>query len=177
MEPGAGRRVDAEAPRGMMEPRSSSALGADMRQRRVVVVAGLLAGLGLWAHGVLAQQGGKPAPAPGNAAAKVGPDVITLDEVQQGVKKELAKLEEQRFAVLEQRRGQSIAEKLGAQEAKRAGISVEELLKREVYAKAPEVPDAEVAAFISQNKGRLPKLEESELRMRVWDHLRSQKVA
>jgi protein-disulfide isomerase len=93
------------------------------------------------------------------------------------VKKLLAKLEEQRHQILEQRLDQMIGDKLLAQEARRRGVSVEDLLKKEVYARAPEVPDAEVTAFITQNKGRLPKLEEQDLRMRVWDHLRAQKVA
>ena len=99
-----------------------------------------------------------------------------LEEVEQGVKPQLAKLEEQRHEVLDQRLDQLIGERLLAQEAKRRSISVEELLKPEVLAKAPEVPDTEVPAFITQNKTRLPKLEDAELRLQVWDHLRAQKV-
>ncbi len=149
-----------------------------MRYGRWATVGSVLAvGLGLWLHGAVAQTGGAAPGAKGGAAAKVGSEVISLDEVQQGVKGQLAKLDEQRHAILEQRLDQLIGERLLAQEAKRRGVSTEELLKREVYAKTPEVPDAEVTAFMTQNKGRLPKLEEADLRMRVWDHLRSQKVA
>jgi protein-disulfide isomerase len=140
-----------------------------------LVLAALVGALGIWAHAAVAQQGAKTE-AQGLPAAKVGDDVISLEEVQQGVKSQLARLDQQRHAILEQRLEQMIGDRLLAQEAKRRGISTEDLLKREVYAKAPEVGDAEVSAFINQNKGRLPKLEESELRLKVWDHLRSQKV-
>jgi protein-disulfide isomerase len=112
----------------------------------------------------------------GTPAATVGGEVISLEEVEQAVRPQLIKLEEQRYEILEQKLDQLIAERLLGQEAKRLGVSVEQLLKSEVYAKAPEVPEADVASFINQNRGRLPKMDEQELRLKVWDHLRSQKV-
>ena len=45
-----------------------------------------------------------------------------------------------------------------------------------MFGKAPDVPDSEVQAFITQNKGRLPKMDDKELRLKVRDHLRTQKV-
>ncbi len=141
------------------------------RGRRVGWMAALgLAGLLLSGLAALAQEPG------GGVAARVGGEVITLDEVTQGVRRELARIEEQRHALLEQRLDQLIGDRLLAQEARQRGVSVEDLLKSEVYAKTPEVADAEVTAFIAQHRGRLPKLEEADLRLRVWDHLRSQKV-
>jgi protein-disulfide isomerase len=115
-------------------------------------------------------------PAKNPPAARVGDEVITLEELEQAVKPQLAKLEEQRYEILEQRLDQLIGERLLAQEAKRRNISVEDLLKTEVLAKAPDVPDSEVTGFINQNRGRLPKMDDKELRLKVWDHLRSQKV-
>jgi protein-disulfide isomerase len=103
--------------------------------------------------------------------------VITLDEVERSVQPQLAKLAEQRYEVLDQKLDQMIADKLLAQEAKRRGLSVEDLIKADVLAKAPDIPEAEVVAFINQNRARLPKLEEQELRLKVWDYLRGQKVA
>jgi protein-disulfide isomerase len=38
------------------------------------------------------------------------------------------------------------------------------------------VTDAEVAGFITQNRARLPQGDEAELKLKVWDYLRSQKV-
>jgi protein-disulfide isomerase len=112
-------------------------------------------------------------PAP---AARVGDEVITMEELEQAVKPQLAKLEEQRYEILDQRLDLLIGERLLAQEAKRRNVSVEDLLKTEVYGKAPDVPNSEVEAFITQNQGRLPKMDDKELRLKVWDHLRSQKV-
>jgi protein-disulfide isomerase len=109
--------------------------------------------------------------------ARVGDEVITLDEVERSVQPQLAKLAEQRYEVLDQKLDQMIADKLLAQEAKRRGLSVEDLIKADVLAKAPDIPEAEVVAFINQNRARLPKLEEQELRLKVWDYLRGQKVA
>jgi len=144
-----------------------------MRGRRLVIWVGLLT-VALGAVPAAAQKA--PAGKTGKPAATVGGEVITVEEVEQAVRPQLAKLEEQRYEILEQKLDQLIAERLLVQDAKRRGVSVEQLLKAEVYAKAPEVPETEVAAFIAQNRARLPKLDEQELRLKVWDHLRSQKV-
>ena len=145
-----------------------------MTKTRLMAWIGLLvltAGIG--AGTAVAQKDPAKNPAP---AARVGDEVITLEELEQAVKPQLAKLEEQRYEILEQRLDQLIGERLLAQEAKRRNISVEDLLKTEVLAKAPDVPDSEVTGFINQNRGRLPKMDDKELRLKVWDHLRSQKV-
>ena len=130
--------------------------------------------LGAGIVGAAAQQAG-PAKA-SDPAAKVGDEVITLEEVERAAQPQLAKLAEQRYEILDQKLEQIIGEKLLAQEAKRQNMSVEALLKAEVYAKTPDVPEADVTAFINQNRARLPKMDEQELRLKVWDYLRSQKV-
>ena len=134
------------------------------------VTGGFLAAVLAVSHGADAQTATK-------RAATVGDETITLEEVEAGARAQLAKIEEQRYAILEQQLDQLIGDRLLAQEAKKRGISVDDLLKAEVYSKAPEVPDAEIAAFIEQNKSRMPQGDPSELRFRVWDYLRSQKVA
>src|SRR4249920_4046303 len=133
----------------------------------------LVLSVGIVTGTAVAQKDSAKNPAP---AARVGDEVITVEELEQLVKPQLAKLEEQRYEILDQRLNQMIGERLLAQEAKRRNVSVEDLLKTEVFAKAPDVPDSEVEAFITQNKGRLPKMDDKELRLKVWDHLRSQKV-
>jgi hypothetical protein len=54
---------------------------------------------------------------------------------------------------------------------------VEELLKAEVYGKVPPVTDATVTKFITENRARLPRASDAELRLRVWDYLRSQGIS
>lgn len=112
----------------------------------------------------------------GTLAAKVGDEVITQEELEQALAPQLAKIEQQRFQLLEQKLEELIGDRLVAQEAKKRGMTVEQLLKAEVYARAPEVSEAEVANFIAQNRGRLPQGDEAEIRLKVWDYLRSQKV-
>jgi protein-disulfide isomerase len=137
-------------------------------------VLGFAAILTLGASAVDAQPTpGAKSPTP---AAKVGEEVISLEDVEQAVRPQLAKIEEQRHTIIEDKLDQLIGDRLLAQEAKRRGIPVEQLLKAEVYAKVPEVTDEQVNQFISQNRSRLPQGEEGELKLKVWDFLRSQKV-
>jgi protein-disulfide isomerase len=143
----------------------------------VAATAALTLGIGTAAAQPAAPAAAKTAsPAKASAAARVGDEVITLEELEQAVRPQLAKLEEQRYEILDQKLDQLIGDRLLAQEAKKQNVSVEQLLKAEVYAKAPEVPDGEVTAFINQNRGRLPRMDDKELRLKVWDHLRAQKV-
>ncbi len=109
-------------------------------------------------------------------AAQVGEEVIALEEVEQALQAQLTQLERQRVQLLEQKVEELIGKRLLAQEAKKRATSVEELLKTEVFAKTPEVTDAEVTTFMTQNRPRLPQGDETELRLKVWDSLRSQKV-
>lgn len=136
-----------------------------------LLVLAVLVGWAPWAFAQPAQ--GEKSVTP---AAKVGDEVIALEELERALSAQLAKLEQQRFQLLEQRLEQVIGERLVAQEARRRGTTVEQLLKAEVYVKAPEVTDAEVSAFMSENRARLPKGDEAEVQLKVWDYLRSQKV-
>ncbi len=109
-------------------------------------------------------------------AAKVADEVVTLDEIEKALASQLAQLEEQRYQLMASKLDELIAERLLAREAKWRGIMVEELLKAEVLSKAPEVTEADVTGFITQNKGRLQE-ETADLRLKVRAYLREQKVA
>ena len=107
-------------------------------------------------------------------AARMGDQVVTLEELEKALAPQLARLEEQRYKLMESRLEEMIAERLVAQEAKRRGVTVEELLKAEVSSKVPEVTEAEVTAFIVQNKSRLQG-ETSALRPKVREYLEGEK--
>lgn len=129
----------------------------------------------LWA--VLWQQsafGGEPPAQPG-VAAKVGDQVVTREELEKALAPQLAKLQDQKFQLLESKLEELIEERLLALEAKRRGMAVEDLIKTEVTSKVPAVSDAEVTAFMIQNKARLQG-DEAELRPKVRDYLRNQKA-
>ena len=109
-------------------------------------------------------------------AARVVDEVVTLDEIEKAVASQLAQLEEQRYQLMASKLDELIAERLLAWEAKRRGISVEQLLKADVLSKVPNVTEADVTTFITQNKARLQE-ETAELRLKVREYLREQKVA
>jgi protein-disulfide isomerase len=115
-------------------------------------------------------------PPPG-VAATVGSDSISMADLEQGVALELARLDQQRQSLLDRKLNQLIGDRLLAQEAAKRGVSVDKLLKDEVADKTPAVSQAEVNAFIAQNRARLPKTDEAELRPRVAQYLEQQRAA
>ncbi len=137
------------------------------------IVALLMIGQFFAAHAGAAQQ--PPAKPGSTAAAKVGEEIITLEEIERSLQTELAKVERDRYNLIQQKLDQLISDKLLAAEAKRRGISVDELLKQEVAGKAPTVTDADVEGFIAQNRGRIPQGDDPELKLKVWEYLRDQK--
>ena len=110
------------------------------------------------------------------AVAKVGDEIISLDEVQHAIHGQLAQIERQRHSLINQKLEEVIEKRLLAQEAKKRGITVEQLVKGEVDAKTSEILDAEVSDFIEENRARLPQVDEAELRLKVRDFLGSQKM-
>ncbi len=150
-------------------PKETPRIGA------LLVCAGLLLSglIGAW----FAFGGGlKEAKNESGVAARMGDQVVTLEELEKALAPELARLEEEKYKLLESKLNELIAERLVAREAKRRGVTVEELLKAEVVSKVSEVTEAEVTTFITQNKGRLRE-ETVELRLKVRDYLREQKEA
>jgi protein-disulfide isomerase len=109
----------------------------------------------------------------GAAAAKVGPDVIYLDEV---VEAQRFRIERERYILLQQKLGELIDERLLAQEAQNRGRSVEQLLDEEVYAKTPDVTEDEITKFISTRQIQPPQGDQAELRMKSRDFIWSQKL-
>ena len=107
-------------------------------------------------------------------AAKVGAEVIYLEEVIQA---QLVRIERERYNLLQQKLAQLIEERLLAQEAKRRGMTVEQLLNEEVYAKAPKVAEDEITKFISTRQAQPSQANQTELRRKTSDYLRSQKLS
>lgn len=107
--------------------------------------------------------------------ARIGDQVVTLQELEQGLAVQLARLDEQRHQLMQSKLDELIQERLLGQEAKRRGVTVEALLKEEVSSKVTEVTEAEVTTFITQNKARL-KGDAAELRPKVREYLTSERV-
>jgi len=110
-------------------------------------------------------------------AAKVGEEIISVEEIERSLQNELTKLERERHRLIEEKLEQLVAQKLLESEAKRRGLSVNELMKQEVSAKAVQVTEAEIDAFIAQNRSRFAQPDDPQLRLKVWEHLNGQKVS
>ena len=117
-----------------------------------------------------------PEPPPG-AVAQVGDHVISLAELEQSAATELSRLDQQRQSVLDAKLHQMIGDRLLAQESARRGVSTQALIRDEIEAKASPVTDADVTAFVDQNRARLPQADEGELRGKVAEYLRQQRLA
>ena len=142
--------------------------------RAIAIGAAFLLWAVLW--GQSAFGGGPPGkPAKPGVAAKVDDQVVTLDELEKALAPQLAKLQEQKFQLMESKLEELIGERLLALEAKRRKTTVEELLKAEVASKVAEVSDTEVTTFMTQNKARLQG-DPAELRLKVREYLKEQKV-
>ena len=73
------------------------------------------------------------------AAVKVGAEIIFLGEVQHAIHGQLAQIERQRHSLINQKLEEVIEKRLLAQEVKKRGITVEQLVKGEVDDKTPEI--------------------------------------
>ncbi|MGH7335100.1 MAG: thioredoxin domain-containing protein [Candidatus Rokuibacteriota bacterium] len=128
--------------------------------------------LGSWAV-ALAQTSEVPT----GTAARVGGDTISLAELEQSVATELSRLDQQRQELLGGKLDQLIADRLLGQEATRRGVSVDALLRDEIEAKAGSVTEADVADFMNQNRARLREPDNPELRGKVAEFLRQQRLS
>jgi protein-disulfide isomerase len=108
-------------------------------------------------------------------AATVDGRVIMLEEVDRTIGASLSALEEQIFQLRQQRLEALIAEQLLAQEADREGISVADLLDREVNPQFVSVTDAKIEQFYEANKARMPAFD-SGLRERIRSYLKDQEL-
>jgi protein-disulfide isomerase len=134
------------------------------------------AALGVALLALIAVAGAQTPDPPAGVAAQVGDDSVSMTDLEQGVAIELARIDQQRQNLLERKLNQLIGDRLLAQEAGRRGITVAKLLQDEVVSKTPAVTEAEINGFIAQNRARLPKTDEAELRPRVAQYLEQQRV-
>jgi len=109
-------------------------------------------------------------------AARIGDRIITMDELERSLALQFAKLQEQKYQLVESKLDELIEQYLLEHEAKRRGITVEALVKEDILSKVQGVTDAEVGKFMEENRGRLRGNPE-ELRSRVREYLTSERTA
>ncbi len=115
------------------------------------------------------QEGTKASTSVGNAATVDGTP-ITLAELDQKVARQLYDARQQ---ALDEMINQSLLEK----EAKSQGVSVDDLLKKEVQAKIPEPTPAEVDQVWEANKARMAGRTKEQVTPDIVKWLKDQKVA
>ena len=120
-----------------------------------------------------------PAEDPNTVVALVNGEKVTLAELDKALMGQLRAMEkehrEQVFKIREQGLEQMVVERLVKAEAKKRGVSEEELLKAEVEANAQPATEAEAKAFFDMNAARMPSADFEEVKPRIMQFLTQQK--
>ncbi len=98
--------------------------------------------------------------------AEVNGKVITVRELEEPLAERVDEMEREIFELKKKKLDELIGQQLLNEEAKKRGISVDELLTKEVSSKVPEVTDEEVAKFYQENKHRMVQRPEAELKQK-----------
>jgi protein-disulfide isomerase len=111
----------------------------------------------------------------GDTVAVVDGEPLSLATLDAAVAPQIAKLDEEAYQIRKQQLDDLINDRLFGAEAKRRGISVDALIATEVTAKAGNVTDADVQAFVATNRRRLPA-DPSTLYPQIKDYLTNERV-
>jgi len=144
---------------------------------RLAIVCSTLGGLFLACS---THEGASPDASGRQVVAQLAGKPVTLAELETWIKDDLYKHEfgqknpSEVFELRSDALDRLVAERLLAQEAKRQGVTIEDLM-REQSSKAPAVTDEEVSAFYEQNKARVGGQTLEQLAPRIRTHLAQQK--
>ena len=110
-----------------------------------------------------------------NELAKVGDFTITEADIADEIAGQMVRINNQLYSVKKQAVDSAIANYLIDQEAKKRGVTREQLLKQEVTDKAPAVTDAEVQQIFDANKSRLGDKKLEDVKPQILQQLQSSK--
>jgi hydrogenase maturation factor HypF (carbamoyltransferase family) len=117
----------------------------------------------------------QPTPAAQEILATVDGQAITAAEIEQSIKGQMLRIDNQVYSVKKQAVDALITNRLLDKEATKLNISRAELLKQEVAGKVEAVTDTEVEEFYTKNKARMGNKPLEEMKARVSQHLTSSK--
>ncbi|HCU23437.1 MAG TPA: hypothetical protein DF383_00330, partial [Deltaproteobacteria bacterium] len=117
------------------------------------------------------------APDPKALVAEVDGEKITYEDLDKVIGSQLIQLQSQAYEIKSQGIDAIVEKKLFEKEAKKRGISVEELLKVEVLGKIGDISDQEVAAIYNQNKAQFAGHSLEELSPAIKQQLRARQAA
>ena len=141
------------------------------RNRRLTVAGAAL--LLVVAANVTAAERAKP---PANAVAVIGGTSVTQEELDRVVGNRLMRLRTEEYNVRRAALDEVIAERLLAAEAKRRGITTDELIKTEIDAKVATPATADLDAFYEGVKERFGSLSKDEALAQMAEGMRRQKL-
>ncbi len=113
--------------------------------------------------------------APGDVVAVIDGEPLSRATLEEAVAPQIAKLDEEAYGIRKQQLDDLINDRLFAAEAKRRGITVDALIATEVTAKAGDVADADVQAFVATNRRRLPA-DPTALFPQIKDYLTNERI-
>jgi len=115
-------------------------------------------------------------PALTGAAAKVNGEEITYAMLDDKASAKLVRLRTQAYEIRKQTLDEIIDTRLLEGEAKKRGVSVDDLVKAEVEGKAPEITDEEARAFFEKNPPR-GNVDFDRMKDRIKDYLSKKNTA
>ncbi len=117
-----------------------------------------------------------PAPAAEAPVATVGNKTITRAELEKEMAPQLMEVEQQRYDVLREGLDNLVAQALVEQEAAARKTTVEDLVEKEIVAKASKPTDAEVQQVYDENKQALGGASLDDVKERIVEFLETQKA-
>jgi protein-disulfide isomerase len=110
-----------------------------------------------------------------DALATVGDRTITEADIAESIAGQMVRINNQVYTAKKQAVDALIAEYLVEQEAKKRGISREQLLQQEVNAKTPAITEAEIEQVYNANKARIGNKPLAEVKPQIAQQLQSNK--
>ena len=114
-------------------------------------------------------------PAAQEILATVDGQAITAAEIENSIKSQMLRINNQIYSVKKQAVDALITDRLLGQEATKRNISRAELLKQEVADKVEAVTDKEIEEFYTKNKARMGDKPLEEMKAHVTQHLQGAK--
>ncbi len=109
--------------------------------------------------------------------AEVNGKAITVKELEEPLAEQIGQMEKELFELKKKKLDELIGQQLLKEEAARKGLTVEELLSKEVSSKVPEVTDEQVEKFYQENKHRMVQRPEAELKQKSREILKKYRLA
>jgi hypothetical protein len=111
-----------------------------------------------------------------SVAAVVNGDAISLDSLRPIIGARMLPIEEQEYAIRRAALDGALERVLLEQEAHRQGVTIEQLVQREIARPIGEPSSREIGAALARNRGRFDGMPDAQARSRVSAELRQQRL-